>query len=328
MIVLTYHRVANPHDNPCLDTSLISATPSDFEWQMEYLAAHYQVISIDEVLAAVETGRPLSSRAVLITFDDAYRDFAENAWPVLRRYGMPVILFVPTAFPACPERSFWWDTLYHAITFTPKRTLLDSLLGLVFSSTERQRLTRAKEFQRELKTLPHFEAMARIDCIIQTLGVETHPRPNTLTWDELRCLAEQGVALGAHTQTHPILTQMAPEEVRKEIRGSQNDLAREIGTVRPVFSFPSGENDRGVVEILKQEGFKAAFTTLDGQNDLRTQDPLRLCRTNITCRTTRTLFPIRLWRWFSQIDRLRHSCRTPILTTPRTSGRTTGAYNF
>jgi len=132
----------------------------------------------------------------------------------------------------------------------------------------------------------------------------------------LRCLAKQGVALGAHTQTHPILTQMTPQEVRNEIRGSQDDLAQEIGNVRPVFSFPSGEYDNGVVAILKEEGFKAAFTTLDGQNDLRIQDPLRLCRTNITRRTTPLIFRLRLWRWVSQIDRLRHRRGTPILATP------------
>ena len=40
---------------------------------------------------------------MLLTFDDAYRDFATNAWPTLKRYGLPATLFVPTAYAG--ERS-------------------------------------------------------------------------------------------------------------------------------------------------------------------------------------------------------------------------------
>ena len=40
--------------------------------------------------------------AVLVTFDDAYADFAEHAWPVLRAHGISPLLFVPTAFPGDP----------------------------------------------------------------------------------------------------------------------------------------------------------------------------------------------------------------------------------
>jgi len=73
---------------------------------MECLAGNYHVVSVPELLDAVYENSPLPPKSVMITFDDTYRDFAEFAWPVLKQHKLPVTLFVPTAFPDQPDRSF------------------------------------------------------------------------------------------------------------------------------------------------------------------------------------------------------------------------------
>src|SRR5207253_2705015 len=95
--VLTYHRVDHENAHPELYPGLISATPGVFNEQMSFLAANYRVVSMLEVLDAAGTGAALPPRSVLVTFDDAYRDFAEHARPILQRYRLPATLFVPTA---------------------------------------------------------------------------------------------------------------------------------------------------------------------------------------------------------------------------------------
>jgi hypothetical protein len=97
--VLMYHRVDEPDAHPALYPGLISATPAAFDQQMRYLAGNYRVLSMPEVLDACRTRTALPPRAVVITFDDAYCDFAEHAWPTLQRYSLPATLLVPTAFP-------------------------------------------------------------------------------------------------------------------------------------------------------------------------------------------------------------------------------------
>src|ERR671914_537157 len=69
----------------------------------------------DRILPAREGRADLPPRAVLLTFDDAYDDFAEVAWPLLRHHGLPATLFVPTAYPDVPGRAFWWDRLHQAV---------------------------------------------------------------------------------------------------------------------------------------------------------------------------------------------------------------------
>ena len=45
-------------------------------------------------------GTPLPPQAVLITFDDGYRDNLKNAAPILQRYGYPAVVFVPVGYLA------------------------------------------------------------------------------------------------------------------------------------------------------------------------------------------------------------------------------------
>jgi peptidoglycan/xylan/chitin deacetylase (PgdA/CDA1 family) len=58
----------------------------------------YTVVALDAVLDHYAHGTPLPERAVLITFDDGYRDNLANAAPILRKHGYPAVLFVPIGY--------------------------------------------------------------------------------------------------------------------------------------------------------------------------------------------------------------------------------------
>ena len=55
--ILAYHRVAELRDTPAVDSRTVSATPEGFAQQMEHLARYYRIVSMPEVLEAVEKGR-------------------------------------------------------------------------------------------------------------------------------------------------------------------------------------------------------------------------------------------------------------------------------
>jgi peptidoglycan/xylan/chitin deacetylase (PgdA/CDA1 family) len=79
--VLTYHSVGDRrHD--------MNVTLRDFETQMAWLAAHAEVITLEDAAA----GRP----GIAITLDDGYEDNLLNAAPVLQRHGFPATLFLVT----------------------------------------------------------------------------------------------------------------------------------------------------------------------------------------------------------------------------------------
>jgi peptidoglycan/xylan/chitin deacetylase (PgdA/CDA1 family) len=304
--ILTYHRVADPAKNPELNPRIISATPTLFAAQMRYLSGSYNVVSMEQALDAILFQRTLPERAVLITFDDGYFDFKDVAWPILKKLNLPATVFVPTSYPGESNRFFWWDKLYAAFTQTTESNLQIAALDLLSLGNREQRMQSLKLVQNHVKTLPNSEAMELVDDICKRLGVEGVVKQATMDWDQLRTLANEGVTLGAHTRTHPLLTRLTVDAAREEIKNSYKDLKREIGDILPVFAYPNGNHDQDIVDILIQEQLKLAVTVIDGFNDINTADPLRLHRTEVTQRTSLMLFRIRLQKWFSYVDKWRH----------------------
>lgn len=303
--ILTYHRVMEaPSGVPA--SSVVSATPAVFARQMRHLAERYRVVSAEELLDALRRRRPLPARAVLITFDDAYRDVGDTAWPILRRYGLPATVFVPTAFPDRPDRQFWWDRLHRAFNATTRRTLDWGPLGLLALDTPAARGIALRRVNSYLKSTSHARAMEGVEWLCVQLGEAAADRGSVLGWSELRELAREGMTLGAHTRTHPALSRLPLAQMRTEILGSREDLRREIGYVPPIFAYPFGDHDEAAVEAVRDAGFEAALTCLDGQNPIESADPLRLRRTNISRRTSPFVFRLRLLTPVSYLDSWRH----------------------
>jgi len=302
--VLTYHRIDDPEACPDLAPSTLSATPAMFRQQMAHLDLRYRVVSLAEVMAAVRGESRLPPRAVLLTFDDAYQDFAEHAWPILRRFGLPATLFVPTAYPDQPQRLFWWDRLYHAITKADARQRCRFPWGAVELSTPS---ARRRAYQRTvvwIKSMPHETAMQCVEQLVQQLQISSAPS-RVLSWDALRRLSAEGVAIGAHTQTHPLMHRISPERALAEAAGSLADLRREIPGAWPVFAYPGGKFSAAAVEAVRKAGFELAFSTGRGINDLSDLDPLRIRRNNIGLGTTRAIFQFRLLPWSIYFNRWR-----------------------
>lgn len=284
--VLTYHRVDAPQARPWLDPVLISASPEVFETQMKYISTNYQPISIYDVLDALEGHHRtiLPPRAILVTFDDAYQDFEQHAWPVLKSYHIPVTLFVPTAFPDHPERLFWWDRLFHALHSSVKSEI-STPVGILAIGTDLERSQANLRLKNHIKSLPNDAAIAFVEDLEYQLNVA--PRTNcVLGWAALRKLANEGVTLAPHTQTHPIMNHIPLGAMQDEASGSLHDLQREIGETLPVFAYPGGFHNAEVVSAVRAAGFKLAFTTERGINILGREDPLQLQRINVGAQTT------------------------------------------
>jgi len=312
--ILAYHRVAELRDTPIVDSRSVSTTPEGFARQMEHLARFYRVVSMPEVLEAVEKPRALPKHAVLITFDDAYADFAEIAWPILKQLRLPATMFVPTAYPDHPERAFWSDALYQAFAATMRTEINVAPFGrlALFPLDQKRRSLRA--IQDHVTRIPHCQAMGLVVSLCEELGLSCGQGGSVLTWKQLRELAQQGLTVGSHTRTHSIMTLVTPEQMREEVQGSQEDLQREIGACLPIFCYPNGNHNDTVVSVLREQGIRLAFTTLSGPNKLDSLDLLRLRRTVVMPRTTPAIFRLRLLRLGIHLDAWRDRKQRGVLT--------------
>lgn len=278
LYVLNYHRIDFPDHRPFLGDNVISTTPDDFEKQMKLVASRYYPLSAEEVLSAIEKKEKFPKDAVLITVDDGYLDFKEIIHPITHSYGINPILFVATNYIG--ENIFWWDKLRHII-FNNRLKEISGPFGHFSIDSPYEKEAALNIISNYLKRIPFKNTIEWIDGNFRNDGA--YP-VYTLTWRDLRELSDQGVSVAAHSHTHPILTQISIEDARKEIRSSQNLIRNNIGKSLPIFAYPDGKNyaiNDAIVQVLREEGFILAFTTVEGRFNILIDDMLLIPRLGI-----------------------------------------------
>src|SRR5262249_1535022 len=88
--ILVYHRVNDERD-PFFPATPIRA----FTQQREYVAGQFGVSRLEDAAEAIVQER-VPAAAVVVTFDDGYMDNYVNAFPVLKRLGIPATIFLAT----------------------------------------------------------------------------------------------------------------------------------------------------------------------------------------------------------------------------------------
>lgn len=231
--VLLYHRVDTSENDPCG----LCVSPERFAQQMEWLAAHYEVLPLTEFLARRDAGN-LERGMVAVTFDDGYLDVLENALPILERFGIPATVFVATGNLGAP---FWWDRLKTLVFDTEFGSLVreeENLGELYHRLCETLRDRAGAEVERWLSEKE--SGGGRIDC------------PRCVDEQELQSLAEHPlIEIGAHTQSHVRLSSLSPEERFREIADSIETLNRLLSRQVSLFSYPFGLEGRDFEEATR-----------------------------------------------------------------------------
>lgn len=100
--ILLYHHVSSS------TPASTSISPETFKSHMEYLDAHHTVVSLQDVVSAIQHNTTLPENAVAITFDDGYANILDNAHPILADLGFPYTVFInPDEIGVGPKQLTW-----------------------------------------------------------------------------------------------------------------------------------------------------------------------------------------------------------------------------
>jgi peptidoglycan/xylan/chitin deacetylase (PgdA/CDA1 family) len=87
---------------------------------------------------------------------------------------------------------------------------------------------------------------------------------STMDWDELRGHCENGIEVGSHGVTHSHFTDLADDELRRELVDSKAEIEAELGRPCTELAYPYGEHDRRVRAAVEAAGYQRAFALWDG----------------------------------------------------------------
>lgn len=278
IVVLGFHRVVEDFNNSrrqAIPSLLISV--GMLRRLFELIARHYDFISLDEALAALSGAGRLRRDGVVLTFDDGYRDFYDNALPLLRAYSLPATIFVPTALigkraPLAHDQLYYLliEMVRRKLAITPllERLQLIEALPKVRAALEKGDCFRA---MRALFELPQ----QRMNLLLAAMKAELRlddqafpPEYARLDWPMVRELQAHGITIGAHTRNHVLLTIEPGEVAEQEVRGSKTDLERQLGQPVHHFAYPDGRYNDQIIKLVHTAGFSSACTIENRPNTI------------------------------------------------------------
>ena len=295
LLILCYHGVALADEHQWNPGLYVSA--EHLERRFALLRKNRcTVLPLGDAIARLYEN-DLPDRAVVLTFDDGYYDFAARAWPLLRGYGLPATVYLTTARV---DHNFPVVNLFAAYLLWKARAgVIDGsgILGLsgtytLGSPAERQRLVKEMDngIQKHCLTASDKDAVTRdlaarlgldYDSLLQT-RVLTLMRP-----DEVRRLAAEGLDVQLHTHLHR--TPEDPERFVRDVLENRRRIEAMTGRRAEHFCYPSGMYRMAYLPPLEREGIASA-TTCDPGMASPSSDRLLLPRFIDTSLTTEVEF--------------------------------------
>ncbi|UQV44064.1 polysaccharide deacetylase family protein [Janthinobacterium lividum] len=257
--ILIYHRVLARPD-PLFPGEVDAAL---FERQLRLLKRFYTPLPLGDAVQRLQDGC-LPPRAACITFDDGYADNAQVALPLLQRHGLHATFFIATGY--LDGGQMWNDTVIDAVrqASAPVLDLREHELGTFPIASLAQRQAAIATLLGQLKYLPFARRQQLAMQIRRQAGAVASP-PAMLSTAQLRQLHAAGMALGAHTASHPILSTLPDHVARLDIANGKRQLEALIQTPVTLFAYPNGKAGRDYgaphVAMVNSLGFKAAVAT-------------------------------------------------------------------
>jgi peptidoglycan/xylan/chitin deacetylase (PgdA/CDA1 family) len=269
LTIVIFHRV-HARPDPLFPNE---AHAKVFGERLFWLRSWFNVLPLGEAVAALARGA-LPERALAITFDDGYADNVTVALPILRQLGLHATFFVAAGF--LDGGVMWNDVVIEAVRAAQSPLDLSGLgLGRHAIDSSASRRATIKTILAALKYRPLAERQAMTQRIAAISGA-AHPANLMMTSEQLRELAAEGMGVGGHTMTHPILAQLDDAAARREIADGRDALAAIVRQPITLFAYPNGKPNvdyRAVhVQMAKTLGFAAAVSTAWGA--ARTGDTL------------------------------------------------------
>lgn len=305
-VILCFHGVTARRLDPEVECDVL--TVKAFRRLLEVLGRSFNVISLTEMIEALEQDGPLPPRSIAITFDDGYANNATVAAEELAARKMPWSAFLPAGLIETGGRQ-WIDDVRILLQRGSRKELhfhwdtQDITLDLTEWESRRKAARAVHEWCRYVPEEVRQTRLAELyafysDDEIASLR-EQFPVFAPMTWDQARQLQSADVEVGNHSFSHIALGPQPVELIRREVLAARDLIQQRLGGHSPHFSYPYGRPEaisESAEAVIREAGYRCALTLEQNTIDTRCPNLLQLPRLIVSADVGRVLFS--LWQRF------------------------------
>ena len=245
LLILCFHGIAG-YDEQLWRPGLY-LSPSTFRRRMELLAhGGYNVLPLGEAVARLRS-RDLPPRSVVLTFDDGFADFHRFGWPVLREFGFPATVYLPTyyvlrQFPIFGLISHYLLWRHRGSHYPAVGERLGGELDLRSPDALQQTWQRICRYadDRAMNGAQKDEVAAELAALLgeDYCGLKARRLMHLMNPAEVGEVARAGIDIQLHTHRHRLPDDRAPFE--REMQDSRRCIIDLTGKAPNHFCYPSG----------------------------------------------------------------------------------------
>jgi len=273
---------------------------SSLRQQFEFFSQNFNVVTMEQVIAAVKGNIELPGNALLLTFDDGYIDNYTYAFPLLEEFGFQGSFFIPGK-TFSTHQLLDVNKVHYILAAAETTTLVQELKerlnyyrGIEFEYPSNVELwdkyAKANRFddegvvfvKRVLQTAIPEKARNLIssDLFKAHIGVSEEQLAYELymTEDEIRTLKRHGMFIGIHGYDHYWLGNLTEKELKKDIDMALETLDEFIDSSAWVMNYPYGNYNQEVLKYIVARGAVIGLTTEVRTASLGIDNPLTLPR--------------------------------------------------
>lgn len=256
-----------------------------FKKQLDYLEKHYNFITMEKLILAIDTNQPLPEKSVLLTFDDAYNDHFDIVFPILDQKGIQGSFFPPVK--AITEHVVLDVNKIHFIlaSVIDKKKIIIKIYQLLDKYRKEYNLNPNEHYFEKLAHSNRFdpkevifikrllqteleEDLRKIICnelFEEFIGIseEAFSRELYMSVDQIKCMKRKGMHIGAHGYDHYWLGHQTAQKQNEEIVKSKKFIEHIGGDLKyATLCYPYGNYNQDTIDTLQEHDFKAGFTTV------------------------------------------------------------------
>ena len=256
-----------------------------FKEQVLFLKKHYNPVTVEQVLDAYYNNGKLPDKAVLLTFDDAYADHFEYAFPILEHEHVQGAFYPPVK--AVTEHTVLDVNKIHFILASTPAEKFGNLLNEIKLQLDKYRdeyqletydyyfnkLAVANRFDPKevifVKRLLQVELKEELrkkitdDIFVKVVGIDEHAfsRELYMSIDQIKCMVDCGMHIGSHGYDHYWLGNLSEEKMKLDIDKALGVMKPFIDSNAWAMNYPYGSYNQKVIDYIKSKGCVIGFTT-------------------------------------------------------------------
>ena len=254
-----------------------------FKEQIQFFKEHFNIIKMEDVIAAYTDNYSLPEKAILLTFDDGYSDNYLNVFPILKEENIQGSFFIPGK--TFVEHQLLDVNKVHSVLASTNITnlvqevfkQLDYYRGKEFDIPSNEELFReyAKEERFDKKEVIFVKRIlqtalpeklrniiaSNIFEIGVVLSVDKFSYEFYMNYDQIKCMKKSGMYIGLHGYDHYWLGNLESRKMEQDIDKALEVMSEVINPRLWVMNYPYGSYNDNVVNYIQNKGCALGLTT-------------------------------------------------------------------